>query len=159
MITGYDSVVIARTPVGAGVRAMLDGVHTSWPDMLVAIGEAETFLPWLQTRRAIPAEAGELYVARDAAMEQEWDEVGYALMAGGEGPFAVLYQPSPQPTIAIRADENPYEHRGFGFDPYAATLITTGLSLVTIVTPDEESPFSKNLRALLNRSIIDQLRH
>ncbi|AEV84708.1 hypothetical protein ACWT_3685 [Actinoplanes sp. SE50] len=92
-------------------------------------------------------------------MEQDWDEAGYSLRADGEGPFAVLYQPSPQPTIAIRVNEHPYEHRGYGFQPHTATLITAGLSLVTIVTPDEKSLFSKNLHGLLSKALIGNTQH
>ncbi|MBG0568614.1 hypothetical protein [Actinoplanes aureus] len=100
--------------------------------MLVALGVRGTaavgpFVPWQQMRHAVPAEAGELYVARDAAMEQRWDDVGYSLMEDGEGPFAMLYRPSPQRTVAIQLDEQPYERHGLRFDPYEATLIINPL--------------------------------
>jgi hypothetical protein len=161
MITGYDSVVIAKSPAGPGVRAMVDGLHARWPDMVVALGgkDAESigpFMPWRQARAAVPAEAGELYVARDAAMERAWDDVGYSLMEGGEGPFAVLYRPAPKRTVAIQLDEEPYGWEGFRFEPYEATLVSAGLSLVTIVTPDEESFFSRDLRGLLTHELIAQ---
>ena len=161
MITGYDSVFIARTPVGAAVRAMLDGLHDRWPDMLVALGQGESsemgpFLPWLRTRDAVPSDAGELYVARDAVMEQQWDAVGYSLVDGAEGPFAVLYQPTPRSAIAIRVDDEPYERDGFRFEPYPATLITAGLTLITMVTPGEESLFSRDLLASLGQSLAEE---
>jgi hypothetical protein len=95
--------------------------------MLVALGVRGTaavgpFVPWQQMRHAVPAKAGELYVARDAAMEQRWDDVGYSLMEDGEGPFAMLYRPSPQRTLAIQLDEEPYERHDLRFDPYAPRL-------------------------------------
>ncbi|MEV6850923.1 hypothetical protein [Actinoplanes sp. NPDC051411] len=164
MISGYDSVVIARSPAGAGIRAMLDGVHARWPGMLVGRSEAEMagigpLLPWRQARGGVPAEAGELYVARDARMKKDWDEFGYDLGDDGEGPFAVLYGPSPRPTTAIRFEQEPGEDQGFRFDPYEAVLVTAGLSLVTIVTPDEEGSFSHDLRNRLIRALGRRVRH
>lgn len=47
---------------------------------------------------------------------------------------------------------------GFGFEPYAAILVTAGLSLVTIVTPDAESPFSRGLIDSLRQALTDQAR-
>lgn len=162
MISGYDGVLVGRSPAGPGVRAMLDEMHTRWPGMLVGRSAATTagigpFLPWLQVRDQVPAEAGELYVARDAGMEQDWDESGYDLRDDGEGPFAVLYQPSPRSTTAIRFEQQPYSDQGLGFDPYEAVLVTAGLSLITLVTPDEESLFSRELRSRLTRALSRQL--
>ncbi|MFI7576557.1 hypothetical protein [Micromonospora sp. NPDC049497] len=156
MITGYDTVLITSGPVDAGIRAMLDGLHRRWPDMLVALGGEYIgpFLPWRSTREQVPVGAGEVYVARDAEMERRWDDVGYSLMEHAEGPFAVLYQPASQPAVEIQLNENPYERRGFGFEPYAATLVTAGLSLVTIVTPDADSPFSRGLLDALREALI-----
>lgn len=68
-------------------------------------------------------------------MEKDWDEFGYAPRDDGEGPFAVLYGPSPRPATAIRMEEEPGEDQGFRFHPHGAVLITAGLSLITIVTP------------------------
>jgi hypothetical protein len=161
MITGYDSVMIAPSPAGPGIRAMLDGMHTRWPGMLVGRSEAKTagigpFLPWLQARREVPAATGELYVARDLGMEKDWDEFGYDLREDGEGPFAVMYEPSLRSTTAICIKEEPYSDRGFGFDPYDAVLVTAGLSLITMVTPDQESLFSRDLRSRLTRALSRQ---
>lgn len=161
MITGHDSVIIARSPAGAAVRAMLDGMHSRWPDMLVGRSEAAEatigpFLPWPQARADVPAETGELYVARDAAMEADWDEYGYDPREDGEGPFALLYTPSPLPTTTIRAEQDPYGDRGSGFTPHEAVLVTAGLSLITMVTPDDDSPFSRDLRDRLIRALSRQ---
>jgi hypothetical protein len=63
------------------------------------------FLPWLRVRDHVPPDAGELFVARDPGLERDGDDAGYDLRAAGEGPFAVLYRPSPLPaTAVIRVD-------------------------------------------------------
>lgn len=160
MITGYDTVLVTGAPVDAGIRVMLDDLHGRWPNMLVALGGEHVgpFLPWRTTRARVPAGAGEVYVARDAEMERCWDDLGYSLMEHAEGPFAVLYQPSSQPAVEIQLNENPYERRGFDFEPYPATLVTAGLSLVTIVTPDADSSFSRGLLDALRQALISQAR-
>ncbi|RZU72443.1 hypothetical protein EV384_0808 [Micromonospora kangleipakensis] len=158
MITGYDTVFITGAPVDAGIRAMLDDLHARWPNMLVAPGGEHVgpFLPWRTTRAQVPAGAGEVYVARDAEMERRWDDLGYSLMEHAEGPFAVLYESSSQPAVEIQLNEDPYERRGIGIEPYPATLVTAGLSLVTIVTPDADSPFSRGLLDALRKALISQ---
>lgn len=161
MITGFDSVMIARSPAGPGIQAMLDSMHGRWPDMLVGSSEVGAsgigpFLPWLEARGDVPAESGELYVARDAGMEKDWDDFGYDPREDGEGPFALLYGPSPRSSTTISFEEDPYGDRGFRFDPYEAVLITAGLALITIVTPDEEGSFSRDLRDRLTRALSRQ---
>ncbi len=158
MITGYDTILITGAPVDAGIRAMLDGLHGTWPSLVVALGGEHVgpFLPWRSRRGQVPAGTGEVYVARDAEMEQRWDDVGYSLMEQAEGPFAVLYQPASQPAVEIQLNDDPYERKGFGFDPYPATLVTAGLSLVTVVTPDADSPFSRGIINALSQALISQ---
>ncbi|MEV4813849.1 hypothetical protein [Micromonospora avicenniae] len=158
MITGYDTVLITGAPVDAGIRAMLDDLHERWPGMLVAVGGEQVgpFLPWRRVRAQVPAGAGEVYVARDAEMERRWDEVGYSLMEHDEGPFALLYEPSGEPAVEIQLNEDPYHRTDFGFEPYPATLVTAGMSLVTVVTPDKGSPFSRELLDALRQALIGQ---
>ncbi|MEU8263112.1 hypothetical protein AB0C02_21075 [Micromonospora sp. NPDC048999] len=159
VITGYDTVFITGAPVDAGVRAMLDGLSRNWPEMLVALGGSTLgpFAPWSSMRDLVPAGRGEVYVVRDPVMKERWDDVGYSLMDGGEGPFAVLYRPSPQPAIEVQLHEDPYDFGlGIGFEPYSATLVTAGLSLVTVVAPDDESPFSRGLLDSLRQALISK---
>lgn len=69
----------------------------------------------------------------------------------------MLYQPSPQPAIEVQLHEDPYNFGlGIRFEPYSATLVTAGLSLVTIVTPDDDSPFSRGLLDSLRQALISQ---
>ncbi|NGM14166.1 hypothetical protein [Verrucosispora sioxanthis] len=158
MITGYDTVLITGAPVDAGIRVMLDDLHGRWPNMVVALGgdHVGPFLPWRTTRAQVPAGAGEVYIARDAEMERRWDDLGYSLMEHAEGPFAVLYQSASQLAVEIQLNDDPYERRGFGFELYPATLVTAGLSLVTLVTPDMDSPFSQSLLHALRQALISR---
>ncbi|MEV4496257.1 hypothetical protein AB0J84_11190 [Micromonospora arborensis] len=73
------------------------------------------------------------------------DDVGYPLMEHAEGPFAVLYGFASQSAVWIQLHEDPYGRSGFDFEPHPATLVTVGLSLVTIVTPDADSFFSRGI--------------
>jgi hypothetical protein len=155
---GYDTVFVTAAPVDVGVRVMLDDLHRHWPDMVVAIGEAGTFTTWAVAREAVPAGSGELLVARDGEMERRWDRDGWILMERGEGPFAVFYRPSPSPVVDIQFHDDPYA-RGFDFEPYGATMITAGMSLVTVVTPDKDSPFTRDVLARLQRALIGQADH
>jgi hypothetical protein len=165
MITGYDTVLITGAPVDAGIRAMLDDLEGSWPNLLVAVGRdgplpppagPGPFLPWRTTRAEVRAGAGEVYVARDEEMERRWDDLGYSLMEHAEGPFLLMYEPSRQPAVEIQLNEDPYERGGFRFEPHPATLVSAGLSLVTIVTPDADSAFSRGLIDSLTQALIGQ---
>ncbi|MGI5176687.1 hypothetical protein ACQEVZ_10190 [Dactylosporangium sp. CA-152071] len=46
--------------------------------------------------------------------------------------------------------------KGYRFDPYRATLVTAGLTLVTLVTPDLDSAFSQSLLAMLTEELALQ---
>ncbi|MGC5021265.1 hypothetical protein [Micromonospora sp. DT47] len=161
MITGHDTVLLSGGRVDVGIRAMLDGLHGRWPNMVVSVSGVanETFLPWPRSRGDVPAGTGEVLVARDTQMEQRWDDVGYSLLEHDEGPFAVLYQPSGRSAVEIKLDEDPYDRPGFRFGPYPATLVAAGLSLVTLVTPDIESPFSRGILDALRQALTSQAYH
>jgi hypothetical protein len=73
-------------------------------------------------------------------LESRWDDLDYSLMEHDEGPFSVLYEPAACSAVDVQLEEDPYNHP-YGFQPYQARLIAAGLALVTIVTPDSDSPF------------------
>ncbi|MEU0555621.1 hypothetical protein [Dactylosporangium sp. NPDC006015] len=154
MITGHDSLFVAGGRVETGVWAMLQRQHARWPEMLVAVeGHREdAFVPWPVPREAMPFRAGYLLAARDKDMLDRWDDEGYTLMDGVEGPFQVVYQPATVPAVPVELQGDPYDRSGeyrFDLDPYRATLVTAGLALVTLVTPDLDSAFSQSLLAML----------
>ncbi|WP_203931235.1 hypothetical protein [Virgisporangium ochraceum] len=146
---------VTAAPVHVGIRGMLDDLHREWPDMVVAIGESGTFTRWAMARGVVPTGAGEVLVARDEGMEQRWDRDGWILMERDEGPFAVFYQPAPIPSVDIQFNDDPYG-RGFTFEPYGATMLTAGLFLVTVVTPDRDSPFTRQVLLRLQRALTSQ---
>jgi hypothetical protein len=153
--SGHDSVFVTDSGAPQAVRAMLDGIARTWPDMIVAVTgvRGDEFAEWSTVRDELPEDAGELLVARDASMEARWDEVGYALMEGGEGPFALYYRRAPRPVVRVRLLDDPYEH-GSEFEPYEATMVSSGMYLVTIVTPGLDSPFSRGLLDLLRQALL-----
>ncbi|WP_460364073.1 hypothetical protein [Actinocorallia lasiicapitis] len=83
-------------------------------------------------------------MARDRAMEVAWDDAGYGL-SDGEGPFALYYEPFLPRTRRIQFLEDPYQRDGFRFLPYEAGLVGSGLWLVTVITPDSSSLFSRGI--------------
>ncbi|MWK34701.1 hypothetical protein GEV43_12030 [Actinomadura sp. J1-007] len=54
----------------------------------------------------------------------------------------LAYEPCPASRLRMLALNDPYCRTGFAYEPYETTLIATGLSLITIVTPDHDSDFS-----------------
>lgn len=84
-----------------------------------------------------------MLIAEDDEMVQRWDEDGYHLSAAGTGPLMIAFEPCPVPRLRAQVLDDPYGDRGLGFDPYEVTLLGTKLFLVTIVTPDADSAFSR----------------
>ena len=159
MITGDDTVLLAGGRVDRAIRTMLDRLLDRWPDMVTAVDGVRdgVFQRWRMMRDLVPAGRGEVYVARDAAMERRWDKVGYSLMDNDEGPFGLLYRPTARSTLTVQLEEDPYD-RPHRFEPYRATLVATGLSLITIVTPDGGSPFGRRLVEALERALVEHAR-
>lgn len=96
MITGHDPVFVAGGRVKFGVWRMLQRQHERWPQMQVAVQrhQGDAFVPWPVPRAAMPLRAGYVLVARDQDMLDRWDDEGYTLMDGVEGPFQVVYDPA-----------------------------------------------------------------
>ncbi|MEV8438252.1 hypothetical protein AB0425_12810 [Actinosynnema sp. NPDC051121] len=146
MITGFDSVVLAAARPGPALGRFLERWGRGWPDMRVSAGDParSPFVTWRDERPVLPEARGEVLVARDERMLSDWDEHGYEVPGSSAGPFALLYEPCPAPRFPALAQEDPYA-RGALFDPYQITIVGAALSLVTIVTPDEDSEFSRRV--------------
>ncbi|WP_093657879.1 hypothetical protein [Streptomyces radiopugnans] len=148
MITGFDQVVVVPGPAPVVIERFLGRWRVRWPGLRVAVDtdEAEAdFSPWLPGRHRLPAGQAEVLLSRDEDMESLWDTEGYSLDRRGEGPVAFFYQPARWHSLKLKTLEDPYPHAGLKHQPYPVTLAGAGFSLVTIVTPDEESDFSRSV--------------
>ncbi len=79
-------------------------------------------------------------------METAWDEHGYQIPGSVEGPLTILYQPSPVRVFSVEVTSDPYtQDAQFKFERYGATVVGSRLTLVTIVTPDTDSAFFREV--------------
>jgi hypothetical protein len=157
-ITGYDNDLITTGMPGPAITAFLDAWHAVWPAMRVAITGAldDQFTDWPTPRAAVPAETGEILVARDKIMEAEWDERGYDPGPDGQGPFTIIYQSAARTSLRLMALEDPCGHSGSApFDPYETRLVAPHLRLITVVTPDADSEFTTDLLERLTRALAN----
>ncbi|MBW5482769.1 hypothetical protein [Streptomyces bambusae] len=100
---------------------------------------------------ADPADSEIATFSRDLAMEEFWEEQGYALGTDGEGPFAVFYRPFREFSVTVdRGTET-----GSGVDWHGAVLLVPEGFHVSLVTPEDPSsdPFSGWVRDTLLRSV------
>ncbi|WP_285631974.1 hypothetical protein [Lentzea sp. NBRC 102530] len=146
MITGFDTVLLAAGRAGPAVGRFLEQWGRGWPDMRISVGDPAQppFVSWRDTRPDVPEACGEVLVARDERMVSDWDDHGYEIPGSAAGPFALLYQPCPAPQFEALVQRDPYA-RGLPFDPHPVTVVATDLSLITIVTPDDDSEFSQSV--------------
>ena len=149
-ITGFDTVLMAPGPAAPGIARFLDRWRERWPGLLVGVDgiTADACVPWTPGELTLPPESGEVSVVRDEQMDDFWEAEGYALDRHGEGPFLLLYRPCPRQGVRATVLDDPYDH-GTGFRPYETVLASGGMSLVTVVTPDDDSPFSRDVVSTL----------
>lgn len=86
-------------------------------------------------------------------MADDWRDNGYVLGEQG-GPFSILYEPLQQRSLKVCALEDPYGRSDYGFLPYEMILLNNSAWLVTLVTPDSESDFSKGLANSLSAALL-----
>ena len=141
--------LVVKGNVASALRGFLNDLHADWPEMLVAISGADDegrFSAWAADLE-LP-DSGDVLIARDQEMVRAWDDTGYVLTDGREGPIAVYYSGGPS-TLRVQLPEDPYARDGFRFSPYEAILAGSGLSLVTAVTPPMDAAFSQRVVASL----------
>jgi hypothetical protein len=146
MITGLDTVVLAAGRAGPAVARFLEQWGRLWPAMRISAGDPaqSPFVRWRDASAGIPEACGEVLVAQDEQMLSDWDGHGYEIPGSAVGPFAVFYRPCTAPRFEALVQDDPYA-RGMSFEPYPVTVVGPNLSLVTIVTPDDESEFSRSV--------------
>lgn len=142
MVTGCDQVLISSGPIDLKISRFIDAWSVRWPMMTVEIDGAGPPRRWSGDRAADLGESAAIYLVRDPEMDDHWEAHGYALDMNSEAPLCVMYQRFRASTASFTAMEDPYA-RGSGFSPYDVTVISDGLYLTTIVTPDRESDFSR----------------
>ncbi len=148
MISGSDTVLITAQRPGPAITKFLDGWTARWVNMRVAITGADDsdFVDWLEVRASIPVDDGELLIVRDADMETAWEEHGYQIPGSAEGPLAILYQPCPARVFSVKAISDPYARdTQFKFEQYGVIVAGSGLTLMTVVTPDTDSKFFRDV--------------
>ena len=136
MISGHDTVFLVSGNLASTLRGFLDGLHVDWPEMQVAIsggsGDGQ-FRPWAGVGLELP-DNGDILIARDFEMSRAWDDEGYVLTDGSEGPIAIFYTTGPS-SLRVQLLEDPYLRKEYEFRPYEAILAGAGFGLVTVVTP------------------------
>jgi len=161
-ITGWDSIVFTFTPPREVFARVLAAVLARWPAALVDdldVPQSGPVPATGYTTEQLPAGAGHLLFYRDAAMARHMDDVPYAPMADGDGPFAVLTRDRRDVVFAVgRLDEAWAANHTPGGplppDPYAAWLCSPLVWEVTAVTPDDPAsqPFSSWVLAEVKRA-------
>ena len=146
-----DHVVLTQGPASAVVERFLGSWLSRWPQLRCASGADDSdgvFSPWVPGRVGTSTDRSGLLIARDEGMEANWDRSGYALDEHGEGPLALYYQPVGWQSLPMVPRKDPYGRAGFRYEPYDITVVGTGLSLFTLVTPDD-SAFTRAALATL----------
>lgn len=148
MITGYDAVFAVAIKPGPQIAVFLDKLAKRWPDMIVQaksdVGSTE-FRRWADGTIAIPAIEGEVLIAKDPEMNDQWDEFGYEIPDLTEGPIYITYEPCRVREFTATVRNDPYKRNrehNFQFDPYDIIFAGRGLSLVTIVTTEFNEKFA-----------------
>jgi hypothetical protein len=139
-----DRVIVSSGDPAAGLRVFLESWHQRWPDMRTAVDGilASEFFRWCDVRPELPSKTGEVLVARDPGMDEDWGNHGCRLGVDGEGPFHLLYRPAPRQSLRMLALQDLYQHgHPVRFDPYEVQLVGTRISLITVVLPDDEGTF------------------
>jgi|SRR5579862_8137427 len=150
MITGDDNVFLCYGDVRGAIESFLTALADRWCCMKVAISaeaasDGEEFLPWDPAASRLPSDAFTVLVARDERMIAEWDESGYVLDESGEGPLAIYCSPAAHALIKVQILQEPLSRSGYSFEPYEATLAGAGCFVISMVTPPQETEFSRSM--------------
>ncbi|MER7442360.1 hypothetical protein [Micromonospora avicenniae] len=154
-ITGVDTLLVVPFDARPAVAAFLDVLRRRWPEATVCFDDgAGQAVADLANAPGFP-DRGELAVARNDAMDDHWEENGYAPMADGVGPVALFYQCHRQLVV----DVDVLGDRGLDVAPLSGwtgvELVlpqATALTLVTHADPAEDA-FCQDVLALLRNAL------
>ena len=130
------------------MAAFLDKLVKRWPDLIVqskSDGISTEFHRWADENIAIPEIEGELLIAKNPEMNDQWEEFGYEIPNSTEGPIYITYEPCRVRELTATVKNDPYKRNSehnFQFDPYDIIFAGRGLNLVTIVTTESNEKFA-----------------
>lgn len=163
MISGYDTPFVCATEFPSRVKDFIGIQVRHWPGLLLDDEplDAATMAAWTLPETEGQTESEALTFCRDAAMDEFWEENGYALDAGGEGPFALFYRRfvSPLQADALSGVRQNLPEGQRPLDLEGAGLLLSEYYSVTLVTPEDprEDAFSRRvLHDLVNSLTADQ---
>lgn len=150
-----DTLVVVPFDARLAVAAFVDGMRRLWPFALIGFDDGKgTTTTDLADATSFPAH-GELTFARDGAMDEHWEERGYAPMSDGSGPVALFYEIHRSLVVEVDVagdgglDDGPLS--GWT-DVELALPEATALTLVTHATPTEDA-FCATILALLREAL------
>jgi len=154
-ITGVDTLVVVPFDARPAVTAFVHGLRRLWPSALIGIDDGrEPMTIDLGDAAGYPAR-GELTFARDAAMDEHWEEHGYLPMPDGSGPVTLIYEIHHGLVVEVdvagegRLNDGPLS----GWTGVELALPeATALTLVTHAAPAEDA-FCAAILALLREAL------
>lgn len=155
MITGVDTVIVTARPPVRWLSRFLDQWGQLWPEMMV--DRAGTgFEPWHEGGREPFGENGDIVVVRDAQMAADWTENAYEDHAPDVGPIGLMYQPCEVGTFSMDLTSDPYARdQDFGFEPYNAQVIGSGVYLLTLITPENSGELTNRAVSVLQNVVAN----
>lgn len=145
-LTGHPTDFLADLGFPEAARKFLVHRTRHWP-LLILNGERlddAALASWQLPEEANPSDSNILGFARDAAMEQHWEDEGYALDDTREGPFALFYSRYSRPLSAGSVTGVSGVPEAVAESVESIGLMLTGFFVVTLLTPDDPAtdPFS-----------------
>ena len=149
-ITGYSTDFVIGSGFAGAVRAFVAVQRTRWPGLYLC-GEpvtADWVRDWFPSGDADAEYPEILPFSSGPAMEAFWEDHGYALNSGGEGPFSLFYRLRRGPIRARLSEDADTDAVIRG-----ATVLLSQFHIVSLVTPEdpEKDPFSASVREDLLR--------
>ncbi|GAA2120273.1 hypothetical protein [Streptomyces synnematoformans] len=145
-LTGYPTDFVADLGFPEAARRFLVRRTRRWPRLSLN-GERlddAALDGWRLPEEPDASESNILGFARDAAMEQHWEDEGYALDDTREGPFTLFYSRYRQPLTAASVTGVSGVPESVAESVESIGLMLTGFFVVTLLTPDDPAtdPFS-----------------